>query len=136
MKTTRQILASAGFKIDDESMAMLRGLIGSSGVHAFRDLDATDRRNIADRLAPDHFSPNGTRGLFIGRCRPGKSGHRFYATSHVRGEFRGFRRRNMCHDFDAGNIFASGKTVRECAANFVEAYSSLEYNRAGRGAQP
>ena len=95
--------------------------------HIFATIPLSDRdmANVKAHLAPDHFeSQYGYRSVFI---TPHMGG--FYATSHIRGEYRGYKCRSVSRDYDAGNIFATGKTWEEVTRNFLAAYAELKYNR-------
>ena len=95
-------------------------LVHSAAAHA------KDMANVKAHLAPAHFEPRyGYRSVFITPYMEG-----FYATSHIRGEYRGYKCRNVSGDYDAGNIFATGKTWEEVTRNFLAAYAELKYNRS------
>ena len=92
------------------------------------DIGADDLKNILERLSPNHFSPNGNRSLFVAHMYPNTEKEFWYATSDVRGTYRGYRCRNETNSYDTGNIFASGKTCLECVERFIDKYITLSYN--------
>ncbi|NTU85550.1 MAG: hypothetical protein HGA45_40385, partial [Chloroflexales bacterium] len=94
----------------------------------FTELREEDRKNAVVSFGKDHFTPN-FRSLFITKMysdNPEKSF--YYATSHIVGDFRGYRRRTT-ETAHALNIFASAKTLDDCLKEFVEKYSELNYNQ-------
>jgi len=88
-----------------------------------------DNKNIIEHLKPNHFSPHGHRTIFFAHMYPDTPKEFWYATSDVRGTYRGYRCRREDYSHDAGNIFASAKTCLECAEKFKNNYLTLKYNR-------
>ena len=93
------------------------------------DIGEADRENILNSMKPNHFTPDGYRSLFFAHMYPDTEKEFWYATSDVRGTYRGYRCRTEDNSCDAGNIFANAKNCIECAEKFKENYLSLEYNR-------
>ena len=117
-------------KMNKESVRLLEKLgfekVGGSFFTA--PLSEEDNKNILDNLKPDHFTPNGHRSIFFGHMYPNTEKEFWYATSDVRGTFRGYRCRNEYDGYDTGNIFASAKTLLKCTEKFIKNYTDLKYN--------
>jgi len=92
------------------------------------DIGTDDLKNILERISPNHFSPNGNRSLFLAHMYLNRKDEFWYATSNIRGTYRGYRCRNTYDSYDTGNIFASGKTCLECVESFIDRYITLSYN--------
>ena len=118
-------------KMTREAIKIIRELgfekIGTSFFTA--GIGEEDNKKILEQLKPNHFTPNGNRSIFFGHMYPNTGVDAFwYATSDVRGTYRGYRCRTEYTSYDVGNIFASAKTCLECAEKFKNNYLTLEYN--------
>jgi hypothetical protein len=112
MKTSRQMLAQVGFEFDERILAaMMAGrLWGKTEAEPYN-------------VGKNHFTPR-FRSVFIGECANGS----FYVTSHIHGEWRGYRCRHK-EDVSIANIFASGKTELEAVEKFIHNFTNKIYNK-------
>lgn len=112
------LLKTAGFKRDTEV-----------STYFWRELESDDRDMAIRHLLPNHFAPlYDYRGVFIAHMYEGQGDKEFwYATSHIRGTYRGYRcqREDTC---DTANIFASGKTCLIAITDWLINYNNRSYN--------
>jgi hypothetical protein len=75
-------------------------------------------------VGKDHFTDT-YRDLFVGEAIGG-----WYVTSHIVGEFRGYRRRRntIDHNHKILNVFGHGKTPVEAVQMFLTNFKSKRYN--------
>lgn len=79
----------------------------------------------------DEFKPQ-YRHIFVSsEMYPGTDKSFFYVTSDINGKMRIYRHRDW-FDTDVGNIFASGKTLKDAVSSFEYNFKNLIYNRAGK----
>ncbi len=77
----------------------------------------------------NHFKPT-FRSIFISsEMYKGTDKSFFYITSSIHGRMRLYRCRNW-FDTEIGNIFASGKTLKEAVNKFEHNFKNFIYNRS------
>ena len=101
-----------------------------TGMFFWKEAEEGDKEIAIINLLPDHFVPNSWRSVYIACMYEGTAGEFWYATSNIRGTFRGYRCRNIQTDFDTSNIFASGKTCFSAVSKWLDNYKNSRYNEA------
>jgi hypothetical protein len=121
--------------MDKESVVLLQ----TAGFHQdtemsnyfWRELEPDDRDMAIRHVLPNHFTPSyNFRGVFIAHMYENDKEREFwYATSNIRGTYRGYRCHNEYGDFDTANIFTSGKTCLDTVTMWLENYIKRRYNQ-------
>ena len=120
-KTVIEMMTAAGWEYCDHSESN-REIFGYDFSLFFTiPLSQDDLNKTMKRIGKNHFTPRGYRSVSI---------FSRYATSDIRGTFRGYRCRNETQDYDVSNIFAyvKGDNIVEHTKAFLEAYNNLDYN--------
>jgi len=117
-----KLMESVGFFLVPEVSVVM---MGDSLWFERNMIHPNDIHRAINALAPHHFQASSTRGAYVAHMYADDPEKSFwYITSNLRGDYRGYKCRNVTQDFDTANIFGSGKTFLDAATAFVENYKT------------